>query len=161
MQATWRYGETNPIDVAVNAATTIEIGDIVWLDTDDAKPTPSITDQGTDAQNQEYIHDYFLGIAMSRHRGDVDPAGTIRVATTGVFEFDCDTDTSAREFGTIYGPAVTGNAVPTTAERDQVEVVATDNLGIGKLARAKAAADTTVLVAVVSTLVWGGPQSMI
>jgi hypothetical protein len=34
----WRYGDTNPVMAAVDAATVIEIGDLMWLDTDDAKP---------------------------------------------------------------------------------------------------------------------------
>ena len=34
----WRYGDTNPVVAAVDAATVIEIGDLLWQDTDDAKP---------------------------------------------------------------------------------------------------------------------------
>ena len=39
----WRYGDTNPVVAAVDAATVIEIGDLVWQDTDDAKPASSVT----------------------------------------------------------------------------------------------------------------------
>ncbi len=59
-QMRWRYGETNPVMVPVDSATVIEIGDLLYLDTDDAKPASA---SGADR--------------------------SIRVATTGVFELDC------------------------------------------------------------------------
>ena len=34
----WRYGDTCPVVLPVDSATVIEIGDMVYLDTDDAKP---------------------------------------------------------------------------------------------------------------------------
>jgi len=43
----WRYGETNPVVAAVDAATEIEIGDLLWHDTDDAKPASDVPDQGS------------------------------------------------------------------------------------------------------------------
>ena len=33
----------NPVEVAVDSDTVIEIGDLLWLDTDDAKPAADIT----------------------------------------------------------------------------------------------------------------------
>jgi hypothetical protein len=41
----WRYGETNPVLVPVDSRTVIEIGDLVYLDTDDAKPASAQADQ--------------------------------------------------------------------------------------------------------------------
>ncbi len=41
----WRYGETNPIVLPVDSATVIEIGDLVYLDTDDVQPASSLADQ--------------------------------------------------------------------------------------------------------------------
>ena len=76
----WRYGDTNPVVLPVDSATVIEIGDLVYLDTDDAKPAGSLADAGTEAANQEAFHDQFAGVAMQRSRaGDTTP---IRVATT-------------------------------------------------------------------------------
>ena len=110
----WRYGDTNPVVVPVDSATVIEIGDLVFLETDDARPAGQDTNaDGTGdlwntnlATTQEAFHDKFLGIAMQRSRsGDVDP---IRVATTGVFEFDAAT--AAYELGTLVSPdKATGN----------------------------------------------------
>ncbi len=40
----WRYGETWPVMLPVDSTTVIEIGDLVYLDTDDAKPASSQAD---------------------------------------------------------------------------------------------------------------------
>ena len=83
----WRYGDTNPVIAAVAAATVIEIGDLLWQDTDNAKPASLLPDSGNKAADQAAFTAKFLGVAMARSRpGDTAP---IRVATTGVFEFDC------------------------------------------------------------------------
>src|ERR1051326_8184484 len=83
----WRYGDTNPVVLPVASATVIEIGDLVWLDTDNAKSASLSTFGANLAAAQETFHDKFAGVAMQRSRaGDADP---VRVATTGVFEYDC------------------------------------------------------------------------
>ena len=95
----WRYGDTNPVVAAVDAATVIEIGDLLWQDTDDAKPAASLTNHGSKTANQEALADAFLGVAMQRSRsGETAP---VRVATTGVFEFDCPSGTF--ELGNMIG----------------------------------------------------------
>jgi hypothetical protein len=89
----WRYGDTNPVVAAVDADSVIEIGDLLWLDVDDAKPACRVgeiayaeTDGAPDLAGAFAAR--FLGVAMQRSRkGDEAP---IRVATSGVFEFDCE-----------------------------------------------------------------------
>jgi hypothetical protein len=72
----WRYSDTEPVNSPVRPETIIEIGDILFQDDDGF----ANTDGGK-----------FLGVAMQRSRnGDKAP---IRVATAGVFEFDCDSRT--------------------------------------------------------------------
>lgn len=149
----WRYGETNPVVLPVDEATIIEIGDLVYLDTDDAKPASAQADQGTLAGNQELLHDKFAGVAMQRSRdGDTDP---VRVATTGVFEFDCASATF--EVGALLGPVETsgGDAL----EDQKVVSVATANLAVGRCAKRLSQAGTKLLVDVVSTVMHGGPQA--
>ena len=81
----WRYADTNPVVAAVDSATVIEIGDLLWQDTDDAKPASQLTITVTVGRVEQFANS-FLGVAMQRSRnGDTAP---IRVATTGVFEFD-------------------------------------------------------------------------
>ena len=52
----WRYGDTSPVMLAVDSATVIEIGDLLWLDVDDAKPASAQGDQGSEGANQQLLH---------------------------------------------------------------------------------------------------------
>ena len=148
----WRYGDTNPVVAAVDSATVIEIGDLVYQDTDDAKPASSQADQGTETANQELFADNFLGVAMQRSRsGDTDP---IRVAATGVFEFDCPSGTF--ELGDLAG--VDENAAGDALLDQQVDAVATAARAVGRVAKRVATAATGVLVDIRSTVMTGGVE---
>ena len=149
----WRYGDTSPVVLPVDSATVIEIGDLVYLETDDARPASAQADQLTEAANQELFHDKFAGVAMQRSpSGDTTP---IRVATTGVFEFDCLS--ASFEVGALVG--VDEASSGTQLEDQVVAAVATPNLAVGRVVKRLNPAGTRVLVDVVSTVVYGGPQA--
>lgn len=146
----WRYGDTNPVVAAVDSNTEIEIGDLVMQDTDDAKPASGVTDQGTEAANQAAFAATFLGVAMQRSRsGETAP---IRVATTGVFEFECPSGTF--ELGDMVGADedAAGNALLD----QQVAKVTLSAGAIGRVAKRLAAAGTSVLIDIRSTVMTGG-----
>ena len=146
----WRYGDTNPVVAAVEAATVIEIGDLTYQDTDDAKPASSQADQSSETANQELFADNFLGVAMQRSRsGDTDP---IRVASTGVFEFDCPSGTF--ELGDLVG--VDEASSGTALEDQQVAAVAASAYAVARVAKRVATAATSVLVDIRSTVMTGG-----
>jgi hypothetical protein len=148
----WRYGDTNPVVAAVDSATVIEIGDMLWLDTDDAKPASSRTDQGTEASNQDKMADTFLGVAMQRSRnGDTAP---IRVATTGVFEFDCPSGVS--ELGDLIG--ADENSAGNALLNQTVTKVSASRYAIGRVAKRQSTASTSVLVDIRSTVMTGGVE---
>jgi len=148
----WRYGDTNPVVAAVDSGTVIEIGDLVYQDTDDAKPAGSQADQGSEAANQELFADHFLGVAMQRSRsGDTDP---IRVATTGVFEFDAPSGTF--ELGDLVG--ADENAAGDALMDQQVASVGASKYAIGRVAKRVPTAATSVLVDVRSTVMTGGVE---
>ena len=148
----WRYGDTNPVVAAVDSATVIEIGDLVWLDTDDAKPASAQADQGSETANQEKLADNFLGVAMQRSRsGDTSP---IRVATTGVFELDCPSGTF--ELGDLVG--ADENAAGNALLNQQVAKVSASKYAIGRVAKRVASAATAVLVDIRSTVMTGGVE---
>ena len=146
----WRYGDTNPVVAAVDAEAEIAIGDLVWLDDGEAKPASAQADQGNKPANQAAFAADFLGVAMQRSQsGDAAP---IRVATTGVFEFDCPSDTY--ELGDLMGPDENDEG---DALLDQHLVkVAAGQLAIGRVARREPADSTRVLVDVRSTVMTGG-----
>jgi hypothetical protein len=146
----WRYGDTNPVIAAVDAATVIEIGDLVYQETDDVRPASSQADQNSKEANQELFTGKFLGVAMQRSRaGETAP---IRVATTGVFEFDCPSGTF--ELGNLMG--VDENAAGTALLNQQAVKVAQSNRAVGRVSKREAAATTSVLVDVCSTVMTGG-----
>lgn len=158
----WRYGDTNPVVVPVDSAVVIEIGDLLYLETDDGRPAAydSNADATGDLWNtnlattQEAFHDKFLGVAMQRSRaGDTDP---IRVATTGVFEFDCVSATY--ELGTLLALDQNGNNLRSQQLRSVSS--SSHNLAIGRVAKRVPVAATRVLVDVQSTVMLGGPQAM-
>lgn len=152
----WKYGDTNPVSVAVQSATVIEVGDMVMLASGFAVPFSAQADLGTKAQNQEGAHDLFIGISMSRSRaGDTAP---ITVATTGVFEMRAVSASYA--LGALVGPAGTGAGEAVGVSNDTVEAVATPNLAVGRIARASGTA-TTALVQIVGTINHGGPQAIL
>jgi hypothetical protein len=117
----WRYGDTNPVMAAVGADTVIEIGDLVCQLSGEAVPASAMEDLGSEAGNQEAFHDTFIGVAMqSSPAGNADP---IRVATSGVFEFDCLSATI--ELGDLLGPDEDGAG--TALVNQTVAAVATAN----------------------------------
>ena len=145
----WRYGDTNPVVAAVDSATVIEIGDLLFLDTDDVKPASSKTWSANLAGTQDLFADKFLGVAMQRSRsGDTTQ---IRVATAGVFEFDCASVVA--ELGDAIGPA--SNSGGTALEDQKVAKVSNLNYAIGRVAKREATASTTLLVSIQSTLMAG------
>jgi hypothetical protein len=149
----WRYGDTNPVVIPVDSATTIEIGDLLYLNTDDARNAAALAYNTNLATTQEDFHDLFLGVAMQRSpSGDSE---SIRVATTGVFEFACASATF--EVGALVG--ADDNAGGTALEDQQVIAVATENLAVGRVAKRVGSADTKVLVDIVATVSHGGPQA--
>jgi hypothetical protein len=137
----------------VDAATVIEIGDIVYLDVDDAKPASSQGDQGTELGNQQYFHDLFVGVAMQASPSGVSQP--IRVATTGVFEFDCLSTTL--EVGDMLAPDEHSGG--TSLLNQTVAKVTSVNAAIGRCAKRLNPAGTRVLVDIVSTVFKGGPQA--
>jgi hypothetical protein len=148
----WRYGDTNPVVAAVDAGTVIEIGDLVYQESDDVRPASSQTDQGSETANQDLFADKFLGVAMQRSRaGETAP---VRVATTGVFELACPSGTF--ELGDLVGADEDG---PNNALfNQQVAKVNSSRYAIGRVARREAANTTSVLVDVRSAVMTGGVE---
>ncbi len=146
----WRYGDTNPVQAAVDAATVIENGDLLWLDGDDAKPASDLDASKLSNPPGEQFAGKFLGVAMQRSRnGDTSP---IRVTTTGVFEFDCLVETF--ELGDMIGiMSFNGKCKNQAVEK---EPRLSRYSSIGRVARREPSATTAVFVAIVSTVMAGG-----
>ncbi|KKL29068.1 hypothetical protein LCGC14_2368830 [marine sediment metagenome] len=158
----WRYGETNPVVAAVDSETVIEIGDLLWQDVDDAKPASMLPEPDVLDFRQLFANN-FLGVAMSRSRsGDIT---TMRLATTGVFEFDCFE--GAFELDDLIGvdyelqadhPDSDHRSETCRIFNQQVTKVADSKYAIGRVARREASATTRVLIDIRSTVMTGGVE---
>jgi hypothetical protein len=146
----WRYGDTNPVVAAVDTATVIEIGDLLYQEIDDVRPAAAQADMGSEGSNQEVFAHQFLGVAMQRSR--TGETGPVRVATTGVFEFDCPS--GAFELGDLAG--VDENAAGDALLNQQVAKVDQSRYAIGRVAKRQTVAGTSVLVDIRSTVMTGG-----
>ncbi len=149
----WRYGDTNPVMLPVLSDTEIEIGDLVYLDTNNAKPASSITDQSTLLLNQVALKNDFVGVAMQA--SPVGNTNSIRVATSGVFEFECDTATY--EVGDLIGG--TENTTGDELLDQSVEEANSISGTFGRCAKRVGTASKRVLVDIVSTVLKGGAQA--
>ena len=142
----WRYGDTNPVVAAVDADTVIEIGDLVWQDAVSGLTKPfKDFHAGQPAGPLSALVSVFLGVSMQRSRkGDTD---LIRVATTGVFEFECNPGTF--NLGDLIGPT---GYFDNQIVAGQNEVTA----AIGRIAKRYATRVPTILVDIRSTVMTGG-----
>ena len=152
----WKYGKTNPVMAAVNSATVIEIGDLLYLAEDDARPASDQADQGTAAANQATFHANFLGVAMQRSAsGDT---ADIRVATEGTFEFIADGVLSTFEIGDLVG--VSENTGGDGLLDQQVIGVENSYEAIGRIQKRATTATTTPLVRIQSSVMTNGIQTV-
>ncbi len=149
-------GDTNPVVTKpIAAGVTIEIGDLVEQDgSGNVTPANALTWTTDLPTTQTAFHAVFLGVAMQRSlSADTQP---IRVATSGVLEMACAAATF--NVGDLVGPAKdTGNAL---LNQTVVSVGAGGNEGkaVGRVANYVNPAGTQVLVSIVSTRQFGGPQ---
>lgn len=107
-----RFGPQFLAHVAVDSATAIEAGDLLFLDTDDAKPASSEAWNTDLATTQANFTNHFLGIALADHEANSGAVKNFPVDTspTSVYEMDCESET--HEFGDPLAVAKdTGNAL--------------------------------------------------
>ncbi|HUT10539.1 MAG TPA: hypothetical protein VMY42_08585 [Thermoguttaceae bacterium] len=150
----YRWGETKPRIFAVDSAEVIEIGDLVWLNTDDVRPAADLTNYGSLISNQDEFKQVFAGVAAQHSAsGETDP---IRVDTAGVFAFTCASATF--EVGDLIGPDDAGDSGAALLSQ-QVIAVAVKTAAIGVVAQREAVAVTEVLVDIISTVATGGGMS--
>lgn len=150
-------GDPQPIIVPVAAAAVINQGDIVYLDTT-AKAAHEVAHATNLATTQEAVHDGFLGVALDQHLASM-PAGFIRVATEGVWRFNC-VAAAAKAIGQMFGVTTVGAGATAAAMDDTLIATATANLSVGRLVKPTVTADVTVDVRIRGLGVCGGVQTM-
>ncbi len=149
-----RLFPTDMAEFAVDSAQVIAVGDAIWLNTDDARSATQLADTGTLAGNQEGFHDVFAGFALEASAAG--ETANIAVATAGVMEMACASGTW--EVGALVGMSENGAGDALLANTGIS--VATANLAVGRVAERVPVAATRVKVNFISTVLFGGPQTM-
>jgi hypothetical protein len=150
MSDNFRYRKefNKPRYYAVDSATVIEIGDMLWLDTDDVKPASDYTWDTNIATTQRAFAKVFVGVAADRSAsGDTD---LLQVNMAGVHEFACAS--AAHELEDYVAPANSGSS---TLVNQTVVKVTDPTLAIAKVAQREASATTTVKVEVIGGAIPG------
>jgi hypothetical protein len=136
----YRSGQVELVRVRVDSGTVIEAGDLVFLDTDDAKPASDFTWDTDLATTQGEFAAKFLGVAHQPSAdGETDPI-SVDVSPHAVYEFDANAATY--EVGDVLGPDELSSALMD----QQLEAVATPDLGIARAAEYKAASSSKLRV---------------
>jgi len=116
----------NLLEFVANASLQIDIGDLMYHDTDDAKPASSQADGGTEAINQRTFAALFAGVAISSHQS-TEGAGKVRVVPDIIIQMPCPSTTW--EIGELVGASE--NSGGDGLLDHQVEKVASKDLAIG------------------------------
>ena len=124
----FRSGQVELRKVRVDADTVIEAGDLVWLDTDDAKPASDFAWTTNLATTQGNFAAKFLGVAHQQSRsGDTDPI-SVDVSPHSVYEFNVNS--ASYEVGALLGPDESSS----TLMNQQLEAVGSAAAAIARAA---------------------------
>jgi hypothetical protein len=156
----YHSGDTAPVIMtADNEGFDFFIGDLVVFETTAHKwvsaPSDNIVHSATANADQQAVHDRFCGVVAesvqdSEHGAPADP--DIRVHTRGRHRFTAS-GTIAR--GDLVGAVY--NSTATQMENQTVQTVSNEKYAVG-VAVANAVSGGIVVVEIISTQFWGGPQ---
>ena len=133
-------------EFVADASLQIDIGDLVYLDVDDAKPASSQADQLSETLNQALFARNFVGIAVSSRQSTDSAAGVVRVQTEGLVEYPCVSSTF--EIGDLVGADEAGSG--TALEDQQVRKVTSPHLAIGRVVERYSSATTKVWIELIN-----------
>ncbi len=136
----FRSGQVELHKVRIDSATVIEAGDLVWLDTDDAKPASAFTWTTDLATTQGNFAAVFLGVAHQSSAAGETQDISVDLSTFSVYEFDVDSATF--ELGGLLGPSSASSLLTD----QKLATVASGALAIARAAEYKAAASSVLRV---------------
>jgi hypothetical protein len=98
----FRSGQVHLVKCRVDSETVIEAGDLVWLDTDDAKPASDFSWTTNLATTQGAFAAKFLGVAHQKSASGDDLPISVDISPLSVYEMDVNASTY--EVGGLLGP---------------------------------------------------------
>ncbi len=138
-----RHGEQLLVKCAVDSAIVIEVGDMVWLNTDDVRPATSFTWDTNIATTQAAFAVLFIGIAQESSASGQTDEINVDISPMSVYEMILSSATA--EVGDPLGPDQTGTGSTATLMDQQLEsAVATSS--IARCVKRNAAAGTAIEV---------------
>lgn len=141
---TFRHGQRRLIKGRVDSAQVIEIGDMVFLNTDDLRPASSYTWDTNLATTQASFAAVFVGIACeSSASGETDPI-SVDVSADSVYEFTVASATY--EIGDDLGPDANTTPSPDQLEDQVLEATSSRANAIAVAHEYKASAATKLHV---------------
>lgn len=129
-----------------NQGLAISIGDLMYQETDDARPASSQTDQLSETLNQALFASKFVGVANSSRTGSESAAGVVRVQTDGLFL--ATVVSSTFEIGDLLGADEQSNG--TALEPQQLRKVTHPDLAVAIVTERKSSASTQVWARILS-----------
>lgn len=122
----FRSGPVQLIRMDVDAASQIEPGDLMYLDSSEVRPASEFAWNTDLPTTQAAFADVFVGIAHERSRdGDTDPV-SVDISPHSVYEFDVDP--SSYSLGALLGP----DEASTSLMPQQLEAVAAASRAIAR-----------------------------
>lgn len=143
----WRYGETNPVIAWVSEGHGVEIGDLLMYDSEGARPASTHENKSDKATTQSTFASKFLGVAMQK--SPLGESTQIRVATSGVFEFE-PVSPIKPDLGAIIG---VGESTDRTAVCSQKVDTAVSGGLIGRVVRREPTATQKILITIKSKII--------
>lgn len=127
----------------------VNVGDLMYHDSDDVKPASSQADQGSAGANQDLFAPLFAGVAGdSRKSGDTQALTDFLVWTDVIATYDCVSDTY--EVGDYV--TVTEVTAGTSLEDQKLEKTTDETRAIGRCVKRVGTAATRVKVRLISSV---------
>ncbi len=136
----FRSGQVQLHKFRVDSGTVIEAGDLVYLDGDDVKPAASFTWTTDLATTQAAFAAQFAGVAHQSSASGQTADISVDVSPMSIYEFDVNSATY--EVGDVLAPDELSSAIMS----QQLESVASANLGIARASEYRASSSSRLRV---------------
>ena len=138
-----RSGPQLLVKCAVDSAQVIDIGDMVWLNTDDVRPATAFTWDTDLATTQASFAEKFIGIAQEESASGETDEISVDISPLAVYEMALASATA--EVGDPLGPDQTGTGSSATLMDQQLESAVAGS-SVARCVKRNAAAATSIEV---------------
>lgn len=149
-----RYGPVKFVRPSVDSSIVVYQGDLVWLNTDDARAAGSFAWDTSEAVTQRTFADVFMGVSHSYKASGSADFINVDVGAQSVYEFTCDSATY--EVGNTFGVSTNGSD---TVYSQKLKKTSTKAQCVGFAVNRATSASTSVLASFASAYNPGSSNS--